>query len=300
VSSEAQAAAQEAEDFLAQVEAELRVLSRQVDAFLKRLREMPLPLREGARTSASRKRLWRLSQGLKWLLSPDDEEAPAFPYPLRSLQALENQNVRLARELREGIAHLLANAVLELESSISLLAKEPEAVEKGLHLLREELEEGLADIRWFIFELHPPLLADLGLAVSLNSYVEEYGKRFGLSISARLKGLPERLPATMEMAIFRILQGALHIAHRHAEATHIDLRFERKPGLLVFTVEDDGRRIATQCTDEESSWELLEMWDRAEFLQGELHILSRPEGGNKIVLTVPYPLSLGGEGHEED
>ena len=97
-------------------------------------------------------------------------------------------------------------------------------------------------IRWLISDLQPPpLLTDLGLAAGLRRYVEGYQKRSGIEVDLDIDELTERLPATMEVAIFRIVQEALRNALIHAEARKINIRIIKSDGDIKLLVKDDGK-----------------------------------------------------------
>jgi two-component system sensor histidine kinase DegS len=114
--------------------------------------------------------------------------------------------------------------------------------------LKEELREGLEEVRWLTSNLQPPpLLVDLGLAAGLRRYVEGYQKRFGIEVDLDIDELTERLPATMEVAIFRIIQEALQSVHKYVQATRVNVDFQRDSDLLVFTVEDNVVALTLNC-----------------------------------------------------
>jgi two-component system sensor histidine kinase DegS len=99
--------------------------------------------------------------------------------------------------------------------------------------LKEELREGLEEVRWLTSNLPPSLLADPGLAAGLRRYVEGYQKRSGIEVDLDIDELTERLPATMEVAIFRIIQEALQSVHKYVQATRVNVDFQRDSDLLV-------------------------------------------------------------------
>ncbi|MBC7249574.1 MAG: sensor histidine kinase [Anaerolineae bacterium] len=213
---------------------------------------------------------------------------------IRYIQSQEEERQRIAHELREGLAQLLANAVFELESCLHLLEDNPSLAREGLHLLQEEFREGLELAQNLITELQPPLLLnELGLAASLERYLERFQRASGLEVHALLDELTFRLPPTMEITIFRIIQEALRNVHQHAEASQVLVDIEVEPDRLVFVVEDNGKGFTWHPLDHPGRrrWGLIGMRDRALLLGGRLQIFDKGDGGTRVVLTVPYPLS---------
>lgn len=206
------------------------------------------------------------------------------------VQTQEEERYRLARALQNGPGQLLANAALEIETSVRLLEEQPEAAREGLTALVAELRQGLADLRDLIAELQPPLLSEFGLAYGLQRYTASFRKKTDIAVSLNgWEALVERLPSTMEMAIFRIIQEALENVRTHARATHVDINLHCTAEQMVVTIGDNGRGFASGNGPLPSGRRLglVAMSDRAELLGGQLQVFSEPGRGVRVVLTVP-------------
>ena len=206
------------------------------------------------------------------------------------VQTQEEERYRLARALQNGAAQLFANAALEIETSLRLMDEHPDAAREGLVALMAELKQGLADVRDLIAELQPPLLHEFGLAPSLRKHTDDFSNRTGISISfTGWETLTNRLPSTMEMAIFRIVQEALENVRSHAQATDVQVTLDQTAERLVVTIADNGRGFATANGPVSSGRRLgiVAMSDRAELLGGQLQVFSEPARGVRVVLTVP-------------
>jgi two-component system sensor histidine kinase DegS len=221
---------------------------------------------------------------------PEDDEI--WPR-IRIIQSQEEERSRLARELEEGVGQLLANAVFELVSSRYLLETENPAVDDGLAALQAELEQGLSDVRHLIADLDPPsILGSFGLVAGLRRYLERYEDRTGLKSVMDVRAITERLPATVEIAIFRVVQEALENVWRHAQASRVEVNIYEEDGCLVFSVTDDGVGLQpTRVGSRGRSLGLVNMHDRAELLKGKLRVRSDTERGTQLILSIPYPIS---------
>jgi two-component system sensor histidine kinase DegS len=221
---------------------------------------------------------------------PEDEDT--WPR-IRIIQAQEEERSRLARGLEESLGQLLANAVFELASSRYLLEGESSAVDHGLAALQAELEQGLSQIRQLIADLDPPsILGNFGLVAGLRRYLERYESRTGLTSTMNVRTITERLPATVEVAVFRILQEALENVRRHAQASRVELAIYEEDGYLNFSVADDGVGLQPDLVGSRGrSLGLVSMHERAELLQGKLRMRSDAQGGTQLILSIPYPVS---------
>jgi two-component system sensor histidine kinase DegS len=221
---------------------------------------------------------------------PEDDDA--WPR-IRIIQNQEEERSRLARELEDGVGQLLANTVFELASCRYLLDSANPAVDEGLAALQAELEQGLSDVRQLIADLDPPsILGNFGLIAGLRRYLERFEARTGLQSVVDVRAITERLPVTVEVAIFRIIQEALENVRRHAQASWVEVDIFEQDGSLVFTVTDDGIGLQPEKVGSRGrSLGLVSMHDRVELLQGTLRVRSDVEEGTQLILSIPYPIS---------
>ncbi len=206
-------------------------------------------------------------------------------------QTQEEERHRIARALENGVAQLFANAALEVETCLLLMDERPEAARTGLSALVGELRRGLAEVQDLVAELQPPLLNELGLAVSLAKYCNRLSTRTGIATTCiGWESLTSRLPSTMEVAIFRIVQEAMENIRCHARATRAEVRLQVTPENLVVTISDNGQGFAAagDALTPGRRLGLVAMSDRAELLGGQLQIFSEPARGVRVVLTVPF------------
>jgi signal transduction histidine kinase len=225
----------------------------------------------------------------------DSSDAPLIDteyWPrVRILQSQEEERAQLAHELENSVGQLLANAVFELASCRTLLAHDRKAVAAGLEALQIELENGLADIRQFIVDLEPTtILGNFGLGAGIRRYLEQFEARTDLTTQLLVNTNIGRLPSIIEVTIFRVIQEALLNAYRHANATQIEVVIEEKDGFLQFSVIDNGDGLSMErVSKSKKNLGLARMVDYAELLNGRLRILSDPQGGTQVILSVPYP-----------
>jgi signal transduction histidine kinase len=122
--------------------------------------------------------------------------------------------------------------------------------------------------------------------------LERFEARTGLQSVVDVRAITERLPVTVEVAIFRIIQEALENVRRHAQASRVEVDIYEQDGSLVFSVTDDGIGLQPDKVGSRGrSLGLVSMHDRAELLQGTLRVRSDVEEGTQLILSIPYPVS---------
>jgi two-component system sensor histidine kinase DegS len=105
-------------------------------------------------------------------------------------------------------------------------------------------------------------------------------------------GQGERLPADIELALFRISQEAVSNARRHGSASHVRVSLTVRPGVAELLVVDDGPGFLWEPEFARSSRGegLPGMRERAELLGGTLRVESAPGAGTRIAVMLPLPL----------
>lgn len=207
------------------------------------------------------------------------------------LIALEEQlRKRLARDLHDGPAQLLANLISSLDYVGKLLEREPEKVPKELDSLHTLAQKALLQVRTLLFDLRPVVLETQGLIPALASYVEQQTRRGDLTTHFRVDGLGRRLPPPAERAIFGIVQEAISNVSRHAQAQNMWLSVTEEKGTLWVNVRDDGCGFDVEQIERDYARRgrlgMLNMRERAEAIGGQLSVQSQPGAGTTIGLEV--------------
>lgn len=249
---------------------------------------------------AIEQQLLKLSQQSKMLQSYLQNSLETLPadndyWPrIKILQSQEEERSQLARELEDSVGQLLANAVFELASCRHLLGNDEQAVVDGLDALQNELEQGLTEIRHFITDLEPAtIFGNFGLGGGVRRYLEQFESRTKIQAQLRINTNIGRLPSTIELAIFRVIQEALHNVELHANATQVDINIEENENKLEFSIIDNGDGLTANKIDvSKRNLGLARMVDYAELLNGKLRVFSDKGLGTRVTLSVPSQTSL--------
>jgi two-component system sensor histidine kinase DegS len=204
--------------------------------------------------------------------------------------AREDERRRLAREIHDGPAQVLSNAIFSVHTTEQIAKRAPGQVVEELAQLRELLKDGVAEIRRFMFDLRPTMLQDLGLGPTLARYVDDYSRFFAKKVALTTQESLPPLTPDQELTIFRIVQEALQNVHKHAgagaEAT-VDLKAEGTN--LVLNIADNGRGFDPAAVIPRSTGGagLPGMRERANLVNGDVQLESEAGKGTKITLRMP-------------
>lgn len=205
--------------------------------------------------------------------------------------AQEEERKRLAREIHDGPAQVLANVVMRSEYISKLLQINPKNVPKELVNLQESVSQSLDDVRKIIFDLRPMVLDDLGLVPAIKRHINNYKKQYNIDASFVFFGKQKRLITTTEVALFRVIQEALTNVQKHAEAKKVLVKMEQLNNKITILIKDDGRgfnyRSMKQCKDKDREhYGLINMRERVQILNGKFKINSTPGKGTVITFSI--------------
>jgi len=200
-------------------------------------------------------------------------------------QVIEQERMRIARDMHDGPAQSMSNLVLQAEILERLVAR-PEALMAELQDFKGSVRNALDETRQLIFDLRPMTLDDLGLVPTLRKYTKEYGDKHGIKVRLHAVGEEQRLPGNIEGTLFRIIQEALTNVqkHSHAELAEVSLNINRER--VVATIKDDGQGFDVQLVGgnvtENRNLGLISMRERCELEHGALEVRSEPGKGTEI------------------
>ena len=157
----------------------------------------------------------------------------------RLMQLQDEERRRIARELHDSVGQYLTALAINLD----LLARPYGQNRAGLIAeSRQLLNHCLSETRTMSHLLHPPLLDETGFASAAQWYVEGFARRSGVEVELRLPPL-ERLPANIEIVLFRVLQETLNNIHRHSGSGKAEVRLDFDGKAVTLEVRDFGHGI---------------------------------------------------------
>jgi signal transduction histidine kinase len=154
----------------------------------------------------------------------------------------DEERRRLARELHDGATQnliALAMNMASLRKGAGSGDHQKELMNDSIRLIQESIRE----LRTTSHLLHPPLIDEMGLPVTLRSYVEGFEARSGIRVALTLDPHLPRLEHDVELAIFRIVQESLTNIHRHSHSQTASILVARKSTEIRLQISDEGTGI---------------------------------------------------------
>ena len=199
----------------------------------------------------------------------------------------ESERAALARELHDELGAILTAARLDVAWLAAQPACHQPALAQRLEALQRVLAQGIALKRRIVEDLHPTVLAHLGLAAALEQLVASSRQRFegrlraSIDPSVSLDGEPA-------LALYRIAQEALTNLHKYARAGTATVCLRRARGHVELVVEDDGIGFDPRAVGA-GHHGLAGMRHRMLAIGGRLELHAAPGAGTSVRASVPMP-----------
>lgn len=209
----------------------------------------------------------------------------------RSLQMQEEERRRLAQEIHD-----------ELGQTITAIKAVAIAIRQDTHCSPEQLSGNVDTIveysdhiysvaKNMMQHLRPSILDEFGLVKALQHLVDEWnGLQDDVFCHFTFSNMPENLPETIRISLFRIVQEGLTNVIKHARASDVSiaLRFDprRQGNVIQLSMIDNGRGMDMVAV--KPGMGLLGMRERVEMLDGEFRLDSSKLNGLQIEICIPF------------
>lgn len=160
---------------------------------------------------------------------------------VRVMAIQDRERRRIARDLHDSAGQTLAAIRMTLSMLLNKTA-DPQAITL-LDDVSEMTNQLLQEIRTTSYLLHPPLLDESGFCSAARWFVDGFTKRCGIEVRCEIPEQVQRLPESVELMLFRVLQESLTNVHRHSGATTAMVKFLRDENGVGLRVSDNGKGV---------------------------------------------------------
>jgi signal transduction histidine kinase len=201
---------------------------------------------------------------------------------------------RLAREIHDTIAQGFTSVIKHLETvELSFVAKDGTAddmLQRAMpHLANAQAvsRDSLAELRRLLLALRPPQLVETTLQAAIDRFVAQWSVINGIKVECVVADLPA-LRSDADVLFLRATQEALSNVARHAQASHVSVSLHCVDGLVLLSVEDDGRGFADPEADTPGKMGIAGMRERVRPFGGRVLIESTTGEGTSLTVAVPF------------
>jgi two-component system, NarL family, sensor kinase len=203
------------------------------------------------------------------------------------IEAEENERARVAKDLHDGLGQLLSTAKLGLTAVSMPNQQGPQAqlLSNSIHVLNQATEE----VRSISHNLMPAALTELGLKEALEDMFHKINEAKLMNIKLEVHGLNERLPGTVEVAVYRVIQEVVNNMMKHAQASLIQVNLLRRGNALQLSIADNGVGFEKEMITKSKGLGWKSIFSRIAMLNGNIEVDTQPGAGTSI--NIQFALS---------
>jgi len=227
--------------------------------------------------------------GILWVFTDGAEElAVRRETSRRLIESREEERLRLARDVHDGAIQEL----IGINFGLADLSRKLGGAELKLIEQQQSNVQGVVRLlRGLVSELRPAGLEEFGLAAAIEGLAAKTARAClgRTQLQLELEEVPE-LSRSRQLCLFRGAQEALQNCLRHAQASRILVRLQRRGARVELSVEDDGVGFDVPARlgilTRANHYGLAGIAERAELVTGSLVVVSRPGSGTTVRLAV--------------
>ncbi|MGD9622736.1 MAG: sensor histidine kinase [Mycolicibacterium sp.] len=193
----------------------------------------------------------------------------------------ERRNREIAEHLHDGPLQTLLAARLELDE-----ARERTS-DPALDAVYAALQETATGLRSTVTQLHPQVLAQLGLTAGIRELLRQFQARTGIDVIDDLDevGKPKNQPL-----LYRAARELLANVSKHAQATTVRVGLARRGDRVILTVADDGIGFDPMVIDRSLAAGHIGLGSlvaRFDAMGGSMRISAEPGRGTRVTVSSP-------------
>lgn len=224
-------------------------------------------------------------------LKEDDENSRM----INEIKILENQEIerrRIAREIHDGPAQYIANAMMRIDFCKVVVKKDLEKGIKELDDVKGNVKMALKEVRGIIYDLRPLSLEERGLIEAIKEMINVVSSENNIEINSFIEEFQGEVDKIIQIAAYRIVQEILNNIKKHSEAKRVDLRINYIKDYICIFLQDNGigfnvKETLSNIKSKGNCYGLLGIYERVKSLGGRIEIKSSPNEGTTYKIKLP-------------
>ena len=221
----------------------------------------------------------------------------------RIAEIQENARNKLARDLHDGPTQSIGAIAMRVNFARRLLQRDINQAAEELFKIEELARRTTKEIRQMLFTLRPLVLESEGLLGALEQLSEKMMENHDQRVIIEAEnGVVDDMEVGKQGVIFFIIEEAVSNARKHAKAKNIWIRLKRRGDNLILEIQDDGVGFDLEQVqvnyEKRDSLGMVNLYERAELVNGILKIDSQPGRGTRILVTIPATIEAAEKLHQ--
>jgi signal transduction histidine kinase len=197
--------------------------------------------------------------------------------------AITKERNRLAREIHDGLGHYLTTVHMQIQAARAVMKADQQKAQEALGTAQNLTQEALVEVRRSVAALR-----DMpGDSFSLHDEIKKMLKgteNTGITSEVKILGANRTLSPQTLMTLYRAIQEGINNTCKHARATRLSIVLDYTQSSQVkLVLQDDG--IGAEQLD--GGFGLLGMRERVKMLDGEMSVITGPNNGFRLEISLP-------------
>jgi signal transduction histidine kinase len=216
-------------------------------------------------------------------LEEANQSLRAFTLQVEELAIAKERN-RMAREIHDGLGHYLTTIHMQIQAARAVMKKDPTKSQEALETAQNLTQEALVDVRRSVAALRDVP----GDSISLQEEIVKMLKgteNTGITTDVKVVGTPRALAPQTVLTLYRAVQEGINNTCKHAQASRLWVSLDyTNDSRVKLILQDDG--IGAEGLDG-GGFGLLGMRERVTLLKGDLSIMTEPQNGFRLEVSLP-------------
>jgi signal transduction histidine kinase len=216
---------------------------------------------------------------------------------------VQEERQRLARDIHDTLAQGFTSVIKHLEAvELSFTGTDASSDQGGRDAMRRAMPHienardvsraSLDEIRRLVWALRPPQLADAALGAAIERIVAQWSGVNGVAATCDVENVPALQPDA-DVIFLRATQEALSNVARHADAKSVAVAMHSVDGLVLLSIDDDGRGFSEAEIEREGKFGIAGMRERVRRYGGHVLIETSPGKGTSVTVAMPLAAIAG-------
>lgn len=222
------------------------------------------------------------------MLKEYQDELMKFSIHLQTIR--EDERNMLAREIHDDLGQIL----VALKIDIGLFAKSFQqtpifdpVINAKFNDIIKLVDRTIKTARGIIADLRSDELELMSLFDAIASHVNAFEKRYDIKCSYKNSIEGYKFNQQQRLAVYRIVQEALNNIAKHAQAKSLEIVSFIENNMAVLIVKDNGNGFVVSAKQNEHSYGLISIKERARMINAMVEIKSEIGVGTQITLSIP-------------
>jgi signal transduction histidine kinase len=223
-----------------------------------------------------------------------ERETERQMYMAKVIESQEKERKRLAQELHDDTIQTLVAVASYAEAIESPVEKDLLEMKRCATWIRGTTLNTIEELRRMSADLRPGILDNMGLISAIRWLVDTINVDSNIRTRLCIEGNEQKLPPSVEIVVFRVVQEALNNVKHHSKASeaNVDLMFNDSE--LNIMVRDNGQGFYQPENLPKFAIEgklgLIGIQERIASLGGTFNVNSKPGSGTELSIALGYEL----------